>query len=123
MFTMDPCISCSSSQIISGILEQLHPCSVCDPATVFLTSKISYLLSPNLTHKTETVTGKGGRLILATLLDQSNHLANQQQVLGFAVPVATLGNLTKNAGPKPFCLARPAHFGFSSSKIYCTVYR
>jgi hypothetical protein len=31
------------------------------PATVFLTSKISYLLFPNLTHKTETVTAKAGR--------------------------------------------------------------
>jgi hypothetical protein len=38
------------------------------------------------------------------------------------VSVATLGNLTKNTQPKPD-LARPAHFGFSSSKIYCTVYR
>jgi uncharacterized protein (DUF608 family) len=32
-------------------LEQLHPCSVCGTATIFLTSKISYLLFPNLTHK------------------------------------------------------------------------
>ncbi len=27
---------------------------ICSPATMFLASKISYLLFPNLTHKTET---------------------------------------------------------------------
>jgi hypothetical protein len=84
-------------------LEQLHSCSVCGPATIFLTDKISYLLFPNLTHKTETGTAKGGRLLIATLLNQSNHRAKQQQVLGFAVPFATLSILCENAGSKPFC--------------------
>jgi hypothetical protein len=65
---------------------------------------ISYLPFPNPTHKTEIGTAKGGRLLLATHLDQSNHLANQQQVLGFALPFASLSILLcKNAGPNPFC--------------------
>jgi hypothetical protein len=54
-------------------------------------------------HKTETGTAKGERQLLATHLDQSNNLANQQQVLGFAVPFSSLNILSKNAGPKPFC--------------------
>jgi hypothetical protein len=45
----------------------LRACSTL--ATVFLTSKISYLLLPNLTHKTETATIKGRRLLIATHLD------------------------------------------------------
>jgi hypothetical protein len=66
-------------------------------------SKISLLLFPNLTHKTETGTAKGGRLLIATHLEQSNHLANQQQVLGFAVPFASLSPMCKNAGSKKIC--------------------
>jgi hypothetical protein len=49
--------------------EQLHPCSVCGPATVFLTSKISYLLFPNLIFKTEIGIAKGERLLITTHLD------------------------------------------------------
>jgi hypothetical protein len=59
-------------------LDQFHPSLVCGPATIFVTSKISYLFFPNLTQKTETSTAKGRRLVIATHLDQSNHLANQQ---------------------------------------------
>jgi len=40
---------------------------------------------------------------MATHLDQSNYLANQQQVLGFAVPFTSLSKLCQIAGPKPFC--------------------
>ncbi len=36
------------------LLEQLLPCSVCELARVFLTSEISYLFFPNLTHKIGT---------------------------------------------------------------------
>jgi hypothetical protein len=46
-----------------------------------------------LTHKTNTGTIKGRRLLIATQLDQTNHLANQQQVLGFAMPFASLSIL------------------------------
>ncbi len=46
-----------------------------------------------LTHKTNTGTIKGRRLLIATHRDQSNHLANQQQVLGFAMPFASLSIL------------------------------
>ncbi len=102
--------------------EQLHPCSVCGPATIFLASKISYLLFSNLIHKTETGTWKGGRLLIETRLDQSNHVANQQQVLSFAVSFASLSILCKNAASKPFCWAKLAYFDFSSSKVYCTVH-
>jgi hypothetical protein len=66
------------------------------PRTIFLTSKISNVLSPNLiiiTHKTEIGTAKGQRLLIAIHLDQSNHLANQQQVLCCAVPFASLRTL------------------------------
>jgi len=45
----------------------------------------------------------GGRLVIATHLDQSNHLANQEQVLGFAVPFTSLCKLCNSAGQKPFC--------------------
>jgi hypothetical protein len=78
--------------------EQLHPCLLCGSAIVFLTSKISSLLFPNLTRKSKTGTEKGGRLPIATHLDQSNHLANQQQVLGFAMPFASFSILCKNDG-------------------------
>jgi hypothetical protein len=67
-------------------LEQVHLRLVSGPAAVFLTSMISYLLFPNLTHKTEIGTVNHGRLLLATHINQSNHLAHRQQVLGFAVP-------------------------------------
>ncbi len=45
----------------------------------------------------------GGRLIIATHLDQSNYLANQRQVLGFVVHFNNFSNMCKNARPKPFC--------------------
>jgi hypothetical protein len=58
---------------------------------------------PIVTHTSETGTAKGSRLLIATHLNQSNHLANLQEVLGFAVPFASLSTLCKNAEPKPFC--------------------
>jgi hypothetical protein len=36
-------------------------------------------------------------------LDQSIYMANQQQVLGFAMPFTSLSIMCKIAGPKPFC--------------------
>jgi hypothetical protein len=44
-----------------------------------------------------------GRLLIATRPDQSNYLADQQQVLGFDVPITSLCILLKNAELKPFC--------------------
>jgi hypothetical protein len=44
----------------------------------------------------------GERLLIATHLNQSHYLANQQQMLGFAVPRTNLSKLCKNVGPKPF---------------------
>jgi hypothetical protein len=48
----------------------------------------------------------GGRLLIATHLEQSNYLPNQQQVLGFAVPRTNLSKLSKHVGPKPFLLSQ-----------------
>jgi hypothetical protein len=45
--------------------------------STFLTSKISYLLFPSLAHKTKAGTTYGRRLLIATQLDQTSHLANQ----------------------------------------------
>jgi hypothetical protein len=45
----------------------------------------------------------GRRLLTATHLNQSNYLANQQQVIGFAVCFTNLNFLCEIAGPKPFC--------------------
>jgi phosphopantothenoylcysteine synthetase/decarboxylase len=57
--------------------EQLHiHAHYVAPAIVSLTSKISYLFIPNFTHNTETATAKGGKLLIATHLDQSNYLVN-----------------------------------------------
>jgi hypothetical protein len=73
-------------------LEHLHQCSVCDPAKIFLTSKFSYLLLSNPTHKTKTSTlQRGGSLLMGTHLDQSKYLANEQQVLDFAAPLPASG--------------------------------
>jgi hypothetical protein len=64
--------------------------------------------------------------IMDILLTKSNsthaHYLANQQVLGFAVPFASLGILCKNAGLKPFCSAKQAGFDFSSTKLCCTVY-
>jgi hypothetical protein len=56
-----------------------HRCSVCDPAYIFLTSKFSYLLFCNPTHKTENGTAIWWELLIANHLDQSLWLANQKQ--------------------------------------------
>jgi hypothetical protein len=69
-------------------------------------SKFTHTLFSNSPHKTETGIAKGGRLLIAIHLDQSNFLANQQQVLGFDVSFTSLSILVKNAGPKLFCWAK-----------------
>jgi hypothetical protein len=85
------------------VQEHFQQCSVCDPAKIFLTSKFSNLLFPTPAIKLKLGLQIGGKIRIATHLDQSNYLANQQQVLGFAVPFTSLSKLCKNAGPKPFC--------------------
>ncbi len=52
----------------------------------------------------------GGRLLIATHLDQSNFLANQQQVIGFAVPVTSPSILCKNARPKTILMSQTSMF-------------
>jgi hypothetical protein len=90
------------SRLITQI-EHLYPCSVVGLAIVLLTSKISDLFCSNSMYKTETGIAKGRRLQITTHLDQSNHLANQHPLLGFALPFASLSIMCKNAGPKAFC--------------------
>jgi hypothetical protein len=76
-------------------LEQLLPSSVCGPETIFFKYNISQPHS-------ETGTAKCRRLLIATHLDQPNHLANQEQVLGYVVPSACLTIMYKNTGHKAF---------------------
>ncbi len=84
------------------VLEQLHPCSLCGIASIFLTYKISYLLFLNLNHQTKMKSANGERLLIATHLDQSNKLANQQQVLGFAMPLPASEFCPKMLGQNHF---------------------
>ncbi len=59
----------------------IRPALACDPAKIFLTSKFSYLLFSNSTHKTKTETAhRSGRiLILTNHLDRPLWFANQKQ--------------------------------------------
>jgi len=51
-------------------------------------------------------------------LHKSNNLANQKQVLSFALPFASLSIVyKKNGGLQPIWRAKLACFDFSSSKI------
>jgi hypothetical protein len=59
----------------------------------------------------------GGRLLIATHLDQSNYLANQQQVLGFAMPFTTLSTVCKIDGPKSFAEPDQHAIDLSSSNF------
>jgi hypothetical protein len=45
---------------------------------------------------------KGKRILVATHLDQSNHIANEQQMLGFVVHFASLSILYKMLGQNRF---------------------
>ncbi len=100
---------------MSFIFRHLHRCSICTRVILLLTSKTSHLFFPNPTHKTEI----GRRLLIATDLHKSNNLANQKQVLSFALPFASLSIVyqKKNGGLQPICRAKLACFEFSSSKI------
>jgi hypothetical protein len=74
---------------------------VCAPENLFLTSEFNYLLFSNPTHKTKALNANRWETE-PTHLDQSKYIANQQQVLGFAIPFTNLSMHCKNAGPKPF---------------------
>jgi len=92
-------------RVAEKALEHLHWCSVCDLAKIFLTSIFSYLLFTTSRVKVKRGLQIGGRLLVAPHLEQSNYLANQQQVLGLAVAFTSLCIQCKNAGSKPFCWA------------------
>jgi hypothetical protein len=76
----------------------------------------SYLLFCNLTHKIETT--KGGRLLIASHLDESKHVANQQKLLGFAVSFASFKMLGQShfAGPNLHALT----FLHAKFAVQCT---
>jgi len=52
-------------------------------------------------HKTEMGSAKDRRLVIANHLDQPNHLANQQQVLDFAVTFCSDKMLDQNQFAEP----------------------
>jgi hypothetical protein len=72
-----------------------------DPAKIFLNQSLVIYFFSNPTHKTKTWIANRWETA-PTHLDQSNYLANQQQVLGFAIPFTNLSMHCKSAGPKPF---------------------
>jgi len=80
------------------------PAVLCNPVKKYFShpSLVIYFF-PTPTLKLKLGLRRGGKLLIATHLNQSNYLANQQQVSGFAVPFTSLGILSKTAGPKPFC--------------------
>jgi len=100
---------------------------------IFLTSKFSYLLFPNPTHKTKTGTanrwGTANRSETNTnplwhcykrpirTGSSSQIILLHSSLFCFAVPSTTLSKLCKNAGLKPLWRAKPAWFDFSSSSF------
>ncbi len=124
---------------LSRLLEHLHPCSGCSgcgPGSIILTSKISYsLFCPTSLMKLKPETAKVGRLLIATHLEQSNQLANQQLMFSFAAPVLpaspsrVLSTHTIFAEPShnvltflhPKCIVQCiGGVAFNSSTFYCS---
>jgi hypothetical protein len=92
------------------ICHNVKWCSVCK--NISHISKFNYILFPNPTHKDKTRTTNRWEILLTeTRLDQSNTLANQQQVLGCAVPFTSLSKLCKMLGQNHF--AEPNWHGFA----------
>jgi len=113
----NPFIYPSSFAIV--LLERASPAvSVCDPVKIFFTSRLSYALFCERTHKTETGTlyrrrtsdsKPPGRVII---IDQSKELSSN---LFFCGCTALLRPLPTTA--KTFFWAKPAYIGFSSSNF------
>jgi hypothetical protein len=80
---------------------------------IFLTSKFSYLLFSNPTHKTKTGTGNWLEITILTHLDQSNYLNAQHQVLALLCIWPVSANCAKLLAIRPFCCAELASFDFS----------
>jgi hypothetical protein len=89
---------------------ELLPYLAFGPATVFLSSKSTYLQLPTPTHKHEPGTVKGQNLLITNHLDQSIYVANQEQVLDSAGAFASLSILNRNAESQPFYWACQANF-------------
>jgi hypothetical protein len=98
-------------------VRDLQWCSYVTPQKYFWDPSLVIYFFPTPPIKLKLGLQISGRLLIATDLDQSNYLANQQQVLVFAVPFTSLSKLGKNAKPKPFCWTKPVCFDFSSSNF------
>ncbi len=118
-----------ASQI--AIWEHLQRYSVCDSAKIFFTSKFSYVLFCNPTHKTETGTTNRwgttyskppGRIIM---ISQSETLSSSYFIFitlvsagaHAAAPFTSHSNLWIFVEPKLFSWAKPSYVGFSSSNF------
>jgi hypothetical protein len=89
---------------------------------IFLTSKFSYLLFfPTPCIKLKLGLQIGGRLLIATHLDQSNYLTNQQQVLVLAVPFTSLSKLCKMLGQNRFAEPNQHVLTFLHPILICRV--
>jgi hypothetical protein len=97
--------------------EHLQWCSVCDPAKIFLTSKFSYLLFSNLTHKTETGTANRWETTIATPPGPIKLSSQSLSGVRLCCAFYQLSKLCKNPGPKPFCWAKLACMDFSSAEF------
>ncbi len=61
-----------------ALMLKHHPYLTFGPTTLFLPSKIIYLLIPSPTHKHEHETIKGCKLLTTNNLDQSIYMADQE---------------------------------------------
>ncbi len=117
------------------LYKHLQRCSVCDPQNIFFTSKFSYLLFSNPTHKTETGRTANRWGTTNSKPCGTNHydgpIRNTQQhsdqfitlISRFTEFLCLLPATTKTVqlcgAKKLFFWAKPAFFDFSSSN--CTV--
>jgi hypothetical protein len=94
-----------------------------DLATIFLTSKFSYLLFQTPPAKLKLWKQIGGRLLIPSHQSKTGSsteiivITLLWWVLGFAVPFMSLSKLWENVVPKLFCWAKPAGFDFYSSNF------
>jgi hypothetical protein len=109
-------------------ISRLQGCSACaTQQKYFVTSKFSYLLFSNHSHKTKRPQ-IGGRLLIPNHLDQSLWLPKSEngiksQIIfitpfsSFALPFTSFKELYENAGQKSFWWDKLACFEFSSSNF------
>jgi len=112
-----------ASRIYGLRLENLQLCSVRDPAKIISYIQVQlFVFFPTSPIQLKLGTASRWETTNSSPLDQSNYQANQQQVLSFVVLFPSLHILLcKNAGPKPFCWAKPTCFDSASSDfLFCS---